>query len=79
MRPDQQIEFLVGAAQLHVRPQRDRVVALRQRIEELVDGDGLAGLVALGEVVALEHARHGVVRRELHDLGRGELARASGS
>ena len=35
---------------------------------------GWPGLVALGEVVALEHARHGVVRRELHHLGRGELA-----
>ena len=30
-----------------------------------MDGDRLAGLVALGEVVALEHARDGVLRGEL--------------
>ena len=72
--PDQQVELLVGAAELHVRLHRHRVVALRERVEELVDGDRLAGLVALGEVIALEHARHRVVRGQLHDLGGGEAA-----
>ena len=43
-----------------------------------MDGDGLARFVALGEVVPLEHARDGVVRRELHDLRRGELREPAG-
>ena len=57
---DQQIEFLIGAAELDVGAQRDRVIALHQRIQELVHGDRLAGLVALAEVLTLEHARDGV-------------------
>src|SRR2546429_5309320 len=52
--PDQQIELLIGAAQLHVRAHGDRVVALRERIEKFMDRDGLAALVALGEVIALQ-------------------------
>ena len=67
---DQQVEFLVGPAQLDVRLQRHRVVSLRQRIQELVDRDRLAALVALGEIVALQHARHRVPRRQLdHPVG----------
>ncbi len=61
---DEQVEFLVGAAQLDVGLERDRVVALRERIEEFVDRDRLPFLVALGEVVALEHPRHRVFRGE---------------
>jgi hypothetical protein len=41
-------------------------------IEELVDGNRLAGLVTLGEVITLEHARHGVVGRETHHVGGGQ-------
>ncbi len=66
MAADQQVEFLVGAAQFDVGFQRHRVVALQQGIEELVDGDGQAFLVALGEVVALQHAGHGVLGGEPH-------------
>ena len=61
---DQEVELLVGAAELDVGLQRDRVVALRERVEKLVDRDRLAALVALGEIVALEHARHRVLRGE---------------
>ena len=60
----EQVEFLVGAPELDVRLQGDRVVALRKGIEELVDRDRLAALVALGEVVALEHPRDRVLRRQ---------------
>ena len=38
--------------------ERHRVVGLGQRVEELVERDGLAGLVALPEVAPLQHARH---------------------
>ena len=54
---DEQVELLVGASQLDVGLEGHRVVALRQRIEELVHGDRLALAVALGKIVALEHAR----------------------
>ena len=35
---DEQVEELVGAAELDVALERDRVVALEERVEELVDG-----------------------------------------
>ena len=55
---DQQIEFLVGAAQFDVRLQRDRIVSLGQRVEQFVHGDGLFFLKAFVEVFALEHLRN---------------------
>ena len=70
MPADQQVELLVGAAELDVGLERDRVVALHQRIQELVHRDRLPGLVALGEIVALEHAGDRVLGREL-DHARG--------
>ncbi|EKE16755.1 MAG: hypothetical protein ACD_10C00820G0001 [uncultured bacterium] len=66
--PHQQIEFLVGAAQLDVRPERHGVIALHQRIDEFVDGDGLVALVTLAEIVALQHLRHGVRGRQLDQV-----------
>ena len=59
-RPDEQVEELVGAAELDVALERDRVVGLEQRVEELVLVDGPLLVEALREVVALEHARDGV-------------------
>ena len=56
----QQVELLVGAAKLDVGLQGHRVVGLRQGVEQLVDGDRGALFVALREIVALEHAGHGV-------------------
>ncbi len=44
--------------------ERDRVVALAERVEELVDGDRLLRGKALREIVALEKAGHRVFRRE---------------
>ena len=68
----QQVELLVGAAELEVALQRHRVVALHQRIEELVHADRRAGLEALVEVVALHHPRHGVLGRQLDHAARAE-------
>ena len=70
----QQVELLIGTAQLDVRLQRDRVIALQQRIEEFVNRDGLAAGVALFEVVALHHAGHGLLGRQLDHAGRTQLA-----
>src|SRR5947209_15398180 len=46
---EQKVERLVGAAELDVGPQRDRVVGLSERVEELVEADGPAARVARGE------------------------------
>ena len=76
--PHQQIELLVGSAELDIGFQRDRVVALDQRIEELVDRDRLLGRVALGEIVALEHARNSVLAGQLDHVGSAHLAEPLG-
>src|SRR5690606_13410071 len=57
---NEQIEFLIRAAHFDVRLQGDRVVALYERVQELVDRDRLAALVALAEIVALQHASDGM-------------------
>ena len=46
--------------------QRDRVIPLHQWVEKFVNRDGLAGPVALGKVLALEHSGHGVAGCELN-------------
>ena len=69
LAPYQQVEFLIGAAELHVALQRHGVVALHQRIQEFVDGDRLIALVALREIVALEHARDRVPPGDLDEPG----------
>ncbi|MNN88509.1 hypothetical protein D3C81_2062040 [compost metagenome] len=42
-----------------------------------MDGDRLVGGVALVEVIALEHARHGVLRRQANEVGRRQLIHPS--
>ena len=69
----QQVEFLVCAADFEVGFQRDRVVALHQRVEEFVDRDWLVVFVAFAEIVALQHARDGMGRGELDHVGRGQF------
>ena len=64
---DVEVEELIGAAQLDVRSQRHRIERLHQRIQKLVDGDRLAGLVALLEIAALEHLRDVVVGGQLDE------------
>ena len=63
---DVEVEELIGAAELDVGLEEDRVVGLRERIEKLVERDRLAALVALLEVAALEHLRDVVLRGEPH-------------
>ena len=65
---EQQVEGLVGAAELDVGAHRDRVVALQQRVEQLEDRDRRAGGVALGEVVALEQLRDRRRAREAEEV-----------
>ena len=55
---EQQVELLVGAAQLDVGLDRHRVVALQQRVEQLERRDRRVRFQPLLEVVALEQPRH---------------------
>ena len=64
----QKVELLVGSTQLDVSLQGDGVIALHQRVEELVYRDGLATLVALFEVIALEHPRTGRIALFVNEL-----------
>ena len=69
----EQVVELVGAAELDVGLDRDRVVGLHQRVEELGDRDRLLRLHPLLEVVALEDPRDGDRPREPDDVGVGQL------
>src|SRR5471032_421400 len=78
LTPHQQVEFLVGPAQLDIRAQRHRDIPLNQRIEKLVNGDWLIGGIALVEVVALEHPRNGVLRGQANEVRRPHLIHPGG-
>ncbi|EXF46863.1 hypothetical protein BAY1663_00587 [Pseudomonas sp. BAY1663] len=73
LTPHQQVELLIGATKLDIGLERHRVISLDQRIKELVNGDRLVTGVALAEIIALEHARNGVLRGEPDEVGRREL------
>ena len=70
----QQVVELVGAAELDVRLDGDRVVRLHERVEQLRDGDRLLRREPLREVVALENPRDGHRPRQSKDLGEVDLA-----
>ena len=65
----EQVEDLVVAAHLEVGLDHDGVVGLQHRVDELVQGDGLALGVAVVEVLALEDAGHVELAHELEHLG----------
>ena len=61
LAPDQQVELLIGAAQLDIGLHGHGVIALDQRIQEFMDGDRLPALVAVAEILALQHAGDGML------------------
>ncbi len=65
---DEQIELLVGPTELDVSFECDGVIPLHEGIQEFVDCDGPLGLIALAEVVPLEHPRDCVLRSEPDDI-----------
>ena len=71
--PGQQVVELVGAAELDVGFDGDRVVRLHERVQELRDRDRLPARVAPGEVVALQHLRDRHHPRQPNDVGEAEL------
>ncbi|MNK76036.1 hypothetical protein D3C87_955970 [compost metagenome] len=67
----EEVELLVGAAHLDVRLDGDRVVALHQGVEELVEGDGIVALVALGKVIARQHLGDRGLGRQFDGVSEG--------
>ena len=65
---EQQVEGLVGAAELDVGAHGHRVVALHERIEQLEDRDRRPRGPALGEVVALEQLGDGRRARQAEEV-----------
>ena len=68
------IEFLVGAPQLHIGINSHRVVALQQRVEEFVQGNGRAAAVALGEILFGQHLAHGGGAQQANHLGQIQIS-----
>src|SRR5438132_778285 len=71
---DQEVEGLVRPSELDVRLHHDRVVALQEGIEELVESDRGSLPVALLEVIPLEHARDGHLRPEPNRVVEAQVA-----
>ncbi|OPZ90551.1 MAG: hypothetical protein BWY73_01295 [candidate division TA06 bacterium ADurb.Bin417] len=74
----QQVEFLLGGADLDVALQGDRVVALEQRVEELLERDRVAARVTAAEIFPLQHLGHREGGRRLDDVRKGQLAEPVG-
>ena len=73
----EEVVELVGAADLDVGLDRDGVVRLHERVEELRQRDRLVRGEALREVVPLEQLRDGQRSRQPHDVGVGRASRAT--
>jgi len=70
--PDEEIEFLVGPADLDVGLDRDGIVALQKGIKGFRQGDGPLLLQALGEVVPLENPLERVAETEIQQARQSE-------
>ena len=70
----QDVECLVLSTHFNVGFDCDRVVALRKRIEELVQGNRRTGIPALAEIITRQHLRHRHLAGELDEIGKGELS-----
>ena len=64
---DHEVEELLATAEFDIGADFHTVLALHERIETLVQVNGLAGLQALGEVVPLQHALHGDLACQLQE------------
>ena len=73
VRPTFRLNSWSVAAELDVAFQLDRIVALDERIDELVDGDGLLVFEALAEIPPLQHAGDGVRFRQADEAVRAQL------
>ena len=62
---DQHVELLVGASDLDIGFEGDRIVALDQRIQQLMQKSGLLVREALFKIVAFEQTCHADIRGQL--------------
>ncbi len=69
----QDVEELVGPAELDVGLDGHRVVRLEQRVEQVLDRDGRLLLHALAELLAREHLLRGEASAQLDDVAQAEL------
>ena len=72
--PGEDVECLVLATHFDVGFDCDRVVALGQRVEELVQGNRRAGIPALAEIITRQHLRDRHLAGELYEIGKGQLS-----
>ncbi len=75
--PHQQIESLVRAAQFHIGLERDRVISLHQRIQQLVHGNGLLVLKSFVKILALQQLRNRVLRHQADEIVGAKLPKPS--
>ena len=73
LSPHEQVKLLVGAAELHIRLQHDRVIPLDQRVKELMNADRQLRLIALFEVLPFKHPGHGMLGSELDQVAGGHF------
>jgi len=69
----EEVEELVGSASLDVGLDRDRVVRLKEGVEEILDRDRRARCLSLPEFLAGEHLLDGEARGELDHIAKPEL------
>jgi hypothetical protein len=74
----EQIEALIRPADLDIGAQGNRVIALDERIQKLVNANGASFSHALAKVIALENARDGVLTAQSHEIIRSESAHPFG-
>lgn len=70
---DEEVEELIGAAELDVCLDHDGVVALDEWVEEFDDGDRGARFVAFIEVITFEHTSDGHFAGEIEGVAEGHF------
>ena len=73
--PHQKIEFLVRTAKFHISAHGDGVIALTERIKELMNSDRQTACVPLGEIIPLQHAGNRMLRRQFDHAGSPQLVK----
>ena len=72
--PHKKVKALISAAHFHIRLKLHGIPGLQQRVDELMNGNGLPGLEALLEIVPLQHSGHGLPGGQLQHARGSQLA-----
>src|SRR6266568_5305265 len=68
LSPDQQVEGLVSAANFDIRTQHHRIISLQEWVHELREGDFDTALIALGEIISLQHLGHSFMAQQFDGI-----------